>query len=67
MEEYFYLYGVTAKALKSVSPLLLVGGPATSQSAWVAEFIQYCHDHSIPYDVSILFKLVIYRLVCFYS
>jgi xylan 1,4-beta-xylosidase len=32
---YYHLYDVTAAALKSVSPRLRVGGPATAQAAWV--------------------------------
>jgi xylan 1,4-beta-xylosidase len=50
MEDYFYLYGVTAKALKSVDSQLKVGGPATAMSAFVDEFIAYCREHSLPYD-----------------
>ena len=33
---YFELYDHTARALKSVSPRLQIGGPATAQAAWVA-------------------------------
>ena len=36
---YFQLYDLTARALKSVSPRLRVGGPATAQAAWVPAFI----------------------------
>ena len=47
---YFRLYDLTARALKSVSPRLRVGGPATAQAAWVPAFIQYCATHRVPVD-----------------
>jgi xylan 1,4-beta-xylosidase len=47
---YFHLYELTARALKSVSPSLRVGGPATAQAAWVPDFIQYCATHRVPVD-----------------
>jgi len=49
-ETYFHLYDVTARALKSVSPRLRVGGPATAQAAWVSAFIKHCADGNIPVD-----------------
>ncbi len=47
---YFALYDVTAKAIKRVDPKLRVGGPATAQAAWVAEFISHCKQNNIPFD-----------------
>jgi xylan 1,4-beta-xylosidase len=47
---YFHLYELTAHALKSVSPRLRVGGPATAQAAWVPAFIQYCASRHVPVD-----------------
>jgi len=47
---YFQLYDLTARALKSVSPRLRVGGPATAQAAWVPAFIRYCATHHAPVD-----------------
>ncbi|MDE2051742.1 MAG: glycosyl hydrolase family 39, partial [Gammaproteobacteria bacterium] len=47
---YFQLYDLTARALKSVSTRLRVGGPATAQAAWVPAFIQYCATHDVPVD-----------------
>ena len=47
---YFHLYEVTARALKSVSPLLRVGGPATAQAAWIPAFIRFCSAHHVPVD-----------------
>ena len=47
---YFHLYEVTARALKSVSPRLRVGGPATAQAAWIPAFIRFCASHDVPVD-----------------
>jgi xylan 1,4-beta-xylosidase len=47
---YFHLYDLTARALKSVSPRLRVGGPATAQAAWVPAFISHCATGHVPVD-----------------
>ncbi|MEJ2007608.1 MAG: glycosyl hydrolase family 39 [Acidobacteriota bacterium] len=47
---YFHLYDVAARALKSVSPRLRVGGPATAQAAWVGDFIRHCVRDKVPVD-----------------
>lgn len=47
---YWELYDHTARALKAVDPRVRVGGPVTAQAAWVAEFIQHCHERGIPVD-----------------
>ncbi|HTU34805.1 MAG TPA: hypothetical protein VMF66_13475 [Candidatus Acidoferrum sp.] len=47
---YWQLYDHTARTLKSVSPRLRVGGPATAQAAWVDAFIKHCHDEHVPVD-----------------
>jgi xylan 1,4-beta-xylosidase len=47
---YFHLYDLTARALKSVSPRLRVGGPATAQAAWVPAFISHCATGRVPVD-----------------
>jgi xylan 1,4-beta-xylosidase len=49
-ETYYALYDLTARALKAVSPLLRVGGPATAQAAWVDRFIQHCAGNDLPVD-----------------
>lgn len=49
-KDYFHLYEVTAKAVKSVDKELLVGGPSTSGCRWISEFRQYCVDHNVPLD-----------------
>jgi xylan 1,4-beta-xylosidase len=50
MESYFNLYAHTARALKSVSPRLRVGGPATAAAAWVPEFLTYAAENHVPVD-----------------
>jgi xylan 1,4-beta-xylosidase len=47
---YFELYDHTARALKSVSPRIRVGGPATAQAAWVGELIAHASRDHIPLD-----------------
>jgi xylan 1,4-beta-xylosidase len=47
---YFELYDHTARALKSVSPRIRVGGPATAQAAWVPAFLEHVHDTGVPVD-----------------
>lgn len=47
---YWMLYDHTARALKSVSPRLRVGGPATAQAAWVSAFLQHCKQNNVPVD-----------------
>lgn len=47
---YFKLYDHTARALKSVSPRLRVGGPATSAVAWIPAFLQHVHANEAPVD-----------------
>jgi xylan 1,4-beta-xylosidase len=47
---YFDLYAHTARALKSVSPRLRVGGPSTAAAAWVGEFITFTAKNHVPVD-----------------
>jgi xylan 1,4-beta-xylosidase len=49
-ESYFELYAHTARALKSVSPRLRVGGPATAAAQWVDDFMQYTARNHVPVD-----------------
>jgi len=49
-ESYWALYDHTANALKLVNPRLRVGGPATAQAAWVADFIRHTTDQRVPLD-----------------
>jgi xylan 1,4-beta-xylosidase len=48
--DYFHLYAVTARAIKSVSPDYRVGGPATAMGRWDRAFIEYCFTHHVPLD-----------------
>ncbi len=47
---YWTLYDHTARAIKSVSPRLQIGGPATAQAAWIPDFLTYVYDNHIPVD-----------------
>ena len=48
--EYFKLYDVTARAVKSISSEYRVGGPATAGRAWVPEMIEHARTASVPLD-----------------
>ncbi|MCC8102344.1 MAG: beta-xylosidase [Clostridiales bacterium] len=50
MEEYFNLYEHTARTLKRVDHRLRVGGPATSNNAWIPEFTEFCRKNDVPVD-----------------
>ncbi len=49
-DDYFKLYGVTARAIKSVSPDYRVGAPATAIGQWDKSFISFCHSNKVPLD-----------------
>ncbi len=49
-KDYFRLYASTAKAIKKVDSQLKVGGPSTSGSKWVGDFLDFCRKNSIPVD-----------------
>jgi xylan 1,4-beta-xylosidase len=49
-ETYWQLYDHTAKALKSVSARLQVGGPTTAQAAWIPAFLAHVIEQHIPVD-----------------
>ena len=49
-QTYFALYDLTAAAVKKVDAKIRIGGPATAQAAWVADFIAHCTQHQIPFD-----------------
>lgn len=49
-EDYFKLYTATVDAIKKVDPAIKVGGPATSGSRWVKDFIDYCKKSGTPVD-----------------
>ena len=49
-KSYFELYDHTARAVKSVSQRLRIGGPATAQAAWIPEMIQHADKVHVPLD-----------------
>lgn len=49
-ERYLLIYELAARAVKDVSPSLLIGGPSTAAGAWIPEFIRYCVDNNVPLD-----------------
>ncbi len=49
-QDYFALYGVTARTLKAVDSKLRVGGPATAGAAWVPDFLAYAKETNAPVD-----------------
>lgn len=48
--DYFELYNHTAKAVKKVSDDYRVGGPATSATKWIADFLRYADSVKLPVD-----------------
>lgn len=49
-EEYFRLYQATAESIKKTDSRLRVGGPATSNNAWIPEMIAFCETNGVPLD-----------------
>ncbi|MCL2176142.1 MAG: hypothetical protein FWB73_08875 [Treponema sp.] len=53
MEEYFKLYEVTSKAVKSCNQRLRVGGPAicgVDDERWLKCFLEFCSKNKTPLD-----------------
>lgn len=50
MKDYYNFYAATARALKSVDPQLFVGGPATTKSRHLTEFLDFCRRENVPVD-----------------
>jgi len=48
--EYFHLLRVTYHALKSVSPQIRVGGPATCQLQWIPETLKFAQANGLKLD-----------------
>ncbi len=54
MEEYFKLYDVTSRAVKSCDPRIRVGGPAicgVDDERWLRSFLEYCSKNKTPLDI----------------
>jgi xylan 1,4-beta-xylosidase len=49
-EEYFRLYDVSARAIKSVDPGLRVGGPSSAAAGWIWELLGHLRDSGAPLD-----------------
>jgi xylan 1,4-beta-xylosidase len=49
-EEYFRLYDVSARAIKSVDPGLRVGGPSSAATGWIWELLGHLRDSGVPLD-----------------
>lgn len=47
---YLDLYEATARTIKDFCPKLQVGGPASSASHWIDEFVNYCEENQVPVD-----------------
>jgi len=47
---YFELYDHTARAVKTASPKLRIGGPSTAQAAWVGDMIAHAVTNNVPLD-----------------
>lgn len=50
MDEYFKLYQITANTIKYQDTFLRVGGPATSNNAWITELKTFCKNTGTPID-----------------
>ncbi|MGA8278320.1 MAG: hypothetical protein WB784_09005 [Rhodanobacteraceae bacterium] len=48
--DYFELYRHTATTLKAIDARLRVGGPATANNEWIADFVSFCTREKLPYD-----------------
>lgn len=49
-DEYMLLCAHTVRAVKSVDPALMVGGPATAGCSWIKETIDYAVANNVPLD-----------------
>ncbi|ANI77931.1 MULTISPECIES: GH39 family glycosyl hydrolase [Sphingobium] len=48
--DYFKLYKSAAVAVKGIDQRLQVGGPATSATSWIPEFLAFCKAENAPVD-----------------
>jgi xylan 1,4-beta-xylosidase len=49
-QEYFRLYDVSARAVKSVDPDLRVGGPSSAAAGWIGELLGHLEGSDLPLD-----------------
>lgn len=50
MADYYRLYAATARALRAADPGLIIGGPATTRSSHIPEFLEFCRREDVPVD-----------------
>jgi xylan 1,4-beta-xylosidase len=48
--DYWNLYDTSARAVKRVDSQLRIGGPASSKSSWLTDFITHCDSAGTPVD-----------------
>jgi xylan 1,4-beta-xylosidase len=48
--DYFRLYDVAARAIRSVDDRLLVGGPSSAAAGWIADFLDFVVAEGSPCD-----------------
>jgi xylan 1,4-beta-xylosidase len=48
--DYFRLYDVTARAVKSIDAGFRVGGPATAAAGWIDDLLAHARDEDVPLD-----------------
>jgi xylan 1,4-beta-xylosidase len=49
-QQYFEMYKATAVAIKAIDAQIQVGGPATSQAAWITDFAGWTAANNAPVD-----------------
>ncbi len=49
-EEYFRLYELSARAIKSVDERLLVGGPSSAAAEWISALLDFVRGKQLPLD-----------------
>jgi xylan 1,4-beta-xylosidase len=49
-EEYFRLYDVSARAVKSVDQELRIGGPSSAAAGWIGELLGHLEGTDVPLD-----------------
>jgi len=53
-EEFFKLWTITYRAIKSVNPKIRIGGPTTARAEWLPEFIEFSRKNNCQPDYIIV-------------
>lgn len=53
-QEFFKLWEITYRAIKSVNPEIRIGGPTTARAEWIPEFIEFGRKNNCPADYIIV-------------